>query len=318
MQEVLSGKRLVKINNHWSKNRAYSINDYWWKAAGTVYMAKNKIENANWDMQIPTVKTLPEEAKLVFHKTSNFPRHKLGLTTFKRKIKEKGADFIVGNFTKYSQPSTTVYTNAYETEDTIYVTQLTSLNLVTFKIEHGIDLSSAVHYTDYELMNVTKEEIFYLDYICGKHSLPIISDDDLNKIVDNKQDRLSITELSTIVEMVKSGDKENINLALKLFAQFNLSSDPTLSWLFLSIFSYKFTGISSVLYTNLKTQFCPLNRPRYYNILNVLQKEIPVDDHETKMITYLLQDYLVVQNLSVKTFMEFKNLGYDLKIENDE
>lgn len=318
MQEVLSGKRLVRISNHWSKTRAYSINDYWWKAAGTVYMAKNKIENANWDMQIPTVKALPEGAKLVFHKTSNFPRHKLGLTTFKRKIKEKGADFIVGNFTKYSQPSTTVYANAYETEDTIYVTQLAPLNLATFKVEHGIDLSHAIHYTDYELMNVSKEEIFYLDYICGKHSLPIISDDDLNKIVDNKQDRLSITELSTIVEMVKSGDKENINLALKLFAQFNLSSDPTLSWLFLSIFSYKFTGISSVLYTNLKTQFCPLNRPRYYSILNVLQKEIPVDDHETEMITYLLQDYLVVQNLSVKIFMEFKNLGYDLKLGNDE
>ena len=174
MQEVLSGKRLVKINNHWNSNRAYSINEYWWKPAGTADMAKNKIENANWDMQIPTVKTLPEEAKLVFHKTSAFPRHKLGLTTFKRKIKEKGADFIVGNFSKCSQSSTTVYTNAYETEDTIYVTQLASLNLVAFKIEYGVDLSSAIHYTDYELLNVTKENQFYLDYICGKHSLPVI------------------------------------------------------------------------------------------------------------------------------------------------
>mgnify|MGYP002518635168 CR=1 FL=1 len=97
MQEVLSGKRIIRINNHWSNNRTYSTNDYWWKPADSVYMAKNKIENANWDTQIPTVKTLPEEAKLVFHKTSKFPRHKLGLTTFKRKIKEKGADFIVDN-----------------------------------------------------------------------------------------------------------------------------------------------------------------------------------------------------------------------------
>ena len=296
----------------------YSTNNYWWKPVGTVYMAKNKIENANWDMQIPTVKTLPEEAKLVFHKTSTFPRHKLGLTTFKRKIKEKGADFIVGNFRKTQASNTDKYANAYETETVIYITQIPMISLDVFKVEMGIDLSSATHYTDYELMFVTKENQFYLDYICGKHSLPVISDDDLNAIVDNKQERLSITELSTIMEMVKSKDKENVNLALKLFAQFNLSADPTLSWLFLSIFSQNFAGISSVLYTNLKKQFAPQSRAWYWSILNTLTKKTPKDDHETELITYLLQDYLTVSNLSVKTFLEFKNLGYDLKLENDE
>ena len=318
MQEVLSGKRIVRINSHWNNNRTYSTNDYWWKAAGTVYMAKNKIENANWDMEVPTVKTLPEEAKLVFHKTSNFPRHKLGLTTFKRKIKEKGADFIVGNFSKVRASDIDTYANAYETENTIYVTQIPMLSIDVFYAEMGIDLSNAMHYTDYELMTVTKENQFYIDYICGKHTLSVISDDDLNAIVDNKQERLSVTELSTIMEMVKSRDKENANLALKLFAQFNLSADPTLSWLFLSIFCRNFAGINSVLYTNLKNQFEPLTRPYYYHILNAMQKRQPIDEHEIELITYLLQDYLDVQNLSIKTFLEFKNLGYDLKLENDE
>lgn len=318
MQEVLSGKRIVKINNHWSNSRTYSTNDYWWKPADSVYMAKNKIENANWDMQIPTVKTLPEEAKLVFHKTSKFPRHKLGLTTFKRKIKEKGADFIVGNFSKTRASDVDTYANAYETEDVIYVTQLQMLSIDVFYAETGIDLSDAIYYTDYELLSVTKENQFYIDYICGKHSLPVILDDDLNAIVDNKQERLSITELSTIMEMVKSRDKENANLALKLFAQFNLSADPTLSWLFLSVYSQYFTGISSVLYTNLKKQFDPQKRAWYWSILNTLAKNTPRDEHETELITYLLQDYLTVSNLSVKTFLEFKNLGYDLKMENNE
>ena len=318
MQEVLSGKRIVRIENHRSSSRTYSTNEHWWKPADSVYMAKNKIENANWDMQIPTVKNLPEEAKLVFHKTSKFPRHKLGLTTFKRKIKEKGADFIVGNFSKILVSNTDTYANAYETETTIYITQLSTLSIDVFYAEMGIDLSSATHYTDYELISVTKKKQFYIDYICGKHSLPVISDNDLNAIVDNKQERLSITELSTIVEMVKSRDKENINLALKLFAQFNLSADPTLSWLFLSIHSQYFTGISSVLYTNLKKQFAPQQRSWYWGILSVLTKKTPKDDHERELITYLLQDYLNVQNLSVKTFLEFKNLGYDLKIENNE
>jgi hypothetical protein len=31
-----------------------------------------------------------------------------------------------------------------------------------------------------------------------------------------------------------------------------------------------------------------------------------------------LQDDLTVSNLSVKTFLEFKSLGYDLKLENNE
>lgn len=318
MQEVLSGKRIVKIGNHWSQSRMYSINDYWREAASTVYIAKNKIENANWGMEIPTVKTLPENAKLVFHKTSNFPRHKLGLTTFKRKIKEKGADYIVGNFSKVRASDIKTYANAYETEDTIYITQKPMLNVDVFYAEIGIDLSNAIHYTDYELLNVTKENQFYLDYICGKHSLPVISDDDLNMIVDNKQERISITELSTVVEMVESRDRENANLALKLFAQFNLSADPTFAWLFLSIFSRNFAGISSVLYTNLKKQFNPLGRNFYWHILNTLSKKTPIDNHETELITYLLQDYLDVQNFSVKTFLEFKNLGYDLKLGNNE
>ena len=140
----------------------------------------------------------------------------------------------------------------------------------------------------------------------------------MNTIIDNKQERLSVTELSTIMEMVKSRDKENVNLALKLFAQFNLSADPTLSWLFLSIYSQSFTGISSVLYTNLKKQFDPMKRPWYWSILNTLSKRVPNDKHERELITYLLQDYLTVSNLSVKTFLEFKNLGYDLELENDE
>lgn len=318
MQEFLSGKRIIAINNHWSSSRTYTTSEYWYCRANTVYMAKDKIQNANWDMQIPTVNTLPEEAKLVFHKTSSFPRHKLGLTTFKRKVKEKGADFIVGNFKKVKSTDSVTYSNAYETENEIYITQLSTINLDLLYKECYIDLSSAAHYTNYEVFIVEKEQIFYIDYICGKHSLPVISDNDLNTIVDNKQERLSVTELSTIMEMVKSRDKENVNLALKLFAQFNLSSDPTLSWLFLSIYSQHFAGINSVLYTNLKKQFNPQSRAYYWGILNSLSKEKPKDDHETELITHLLQDYLTVSNLSVKTFLEFKNLGYDLKLENDE
>ena len=318
MQEFLSKKEIIKITDYWNpRAKIYTIND-WWSTNGYTYVAKSKLENPNWNTQISTVKTLPNNAKLVFHSTSKFPRYKLGLTTFKRKIKEKGADFIVGNIQTLPNANIIKYTHAFETDTKLYVTQLATIDLNILYTECKIDLSTAKHYTDYELIFANKEHLFYLDYITGKHSLPVISDDDLNKIIDNNQERLSITELSTITEMIKSRDRENVNLALKLFAQFNLSADPTFSWLFLSIFSHNFTGISSVLYTNLKMQFKPLTRPWCYSILNMLAKRTPLDDHETELITYLLQGYLNVQNLSIKTFLEFKNLGYDLKIENDE
>ena len=319
MREFLSKKEIIKISDYWNpRSKQYTINDWWWRGTSYYCVAKDKLENPNWAMQIPTVKTLPDNAKLVFHSTSKFPRHKLGLTTFKRKIKEKGADFIVGNFKSIPHTNITSYTHAYETDTKLYVTQLTTIDLNTLNVEYGIDLSTAKHYTDYEMITAEKEHLFYLDYITGKHSLPIISDDDLNKIIDGNQERLSITELSTIVEMVKSRDKENVNLALKLFAQFNLSADPTFSWLFLSIFSRNFSGISSVLYTNLKNQFTPIKNGWYYYILEGLKHRTPMDDHETELISYLLKDYLVVQNLSVKTFMEFRNLGYDIELENNE
>lgn len=319
MHEFLSGKEIIKITDHWNPRvRSYTINDWWYRSTGLAYVAKDKLDNANWTMQVPTVKTLPDNAKLVFHSTSKFPRHKLGLTTFKRKIKEKGADFIVGNFKSIPHTSITSYTHAYETDTKLYVTQLTTIDFNVFRAECGVDLSTAKHYTNYEIIDAEKEHLFYLDYITGKHSLPIISDDDLNKIIDGNQERLSITELSTIVEMIKSRDRENVNLALKLFAQFNLSADPTFSWLFLSIFSRNFSGISSVLYTNLKNQFVPIKNSWYHHILYGLKQRAPMDDHETELISYLLKDYLVVQNLSVKTFMEFRNLGYDIELENNE
>lgn len=318
MQEVLSGKRIIKISDYWNpRSRQYTIND-WWSTNGYTYVAKSKLENPNWNTQISTVKTLPNNAKLVFHSTSKFPRHKLGLTTFKRKIKEKGADFIVGNIQTLPNANIIKYTHAFETDTKLYVTQLATIDLNILYAECKIDLSTAKHYTDYELIFASKEHLFYLDYITGKHSLPVISDDDLNKIIDGNQERLSITELSTIVEMVKSRDKENVNLALKLFAQFNLSADPTFSWLFLSIFSRNFSGISSVLYTNLKNQFVPIKNSWYHHILYGLKQRTPMDDHETELISYLLKDYLVVQNLSIKTFMEFRNLGYDIELENNE
>ena len=320
MLESITGKRIIRIEEHWSSSRNYVLREYWWISQGEHIYAQNKMTNLNWNNTVNIVNTIPEEAKLVFHKTSKFPRHKLGLTTFKRKIKEKGADFMVANFTVTTKDKVvTVYPHAWETDTTIYITHIQNINHAILDVEFPeLQLKNAAYYVDYPIIKATDEQMFYIEYLCGKYSLPIISDDDLNKIVDNKQERISIDEVNTLIELAKSMDKENANLALKLFAQFNLSADPIFAWMFLSIYSRYFYGINSVLYTNLRKQFDPIRNCWVGDILRKLKKETPVDDHEKDLIKRLLDDYLVVNNMSIATYLEFKNLGYNLNIEEYE
>ena len=316
MFEQISKKRILRIDESWSRTRRYQTGNYWWVPKGSNVFAEDKIENLNWDNTINIVKTLPDNAKLYFHKTSKFPRHKLELTSYKRKIKESAADYIVGNFRTTARATlTTTYKHAWESDTCIFITYLDNIDYDTFQVEHGLDLRLFKHYENYKMLTLDAEDEFYIEFLCGKHSIPIIFDKDFNNLVDNKLERLSIEEVKTLTELIKSNDKENINLALKLFAQFNLSADSLFSYLFLSIHNRSFTGISSVLYTNLKKQFNP-NRYTWYNsILSFLKTNQPKDDHEKELITYLLKDYLVEARISVNTFMEFKNLGYELELE---
>lgn len=316
MFEQISGKPIRKIEEAWVKNYKYRTSNYWWVPKGSKVFAENKIENLNWNAQVNSVSTLPDNAKLYFHKTSKFPRHKLELTTYKRKIKESASDFIVCNFKVPVQSTiTTTFKHAWETDNTIYVTFINDVDYNIFLNEINVDLSKAVHYTDYKMLTLNLEEEFYLECLQGNHTLPLILDKDLNNLVDNKLERLTTDEVTTLMELIKSRDKENINLALKLFAQFNLTADPLFSHLFLSIYARSFVGISSVLYTNLKKQFQPHAHCWYMYVLNQLKNNQPKDDGEKALLTHLLKDYLVNERLSINTFMEFKNLGYELDME---
>lgn len=316
MLETISNKRIFRIDESWQRNKKYQLINYWWMPKGSNVYAENKIENLNWNTQIKTVTQLQNDAKLYFHKTSKFPRHKLELTTYKRKIKESAADYVVANFTINTQRTlTTTYKHAWESDDFIYITYLDNVDYNIFNSELGIDLSTLTHYADYKMLSLAAEDEFYIECLCGKHTLPIILDKDLNKLVDNNLERLTTGEVTTLTELIKSRDKENINLALKLFAQFNLTADPLFSHLFLSIYARSFTGINSVLYTNLKKQFNPHTHCWYMYVLNMLKNNQPKDDEEKVLITHLLRDYLVNERLSVNTFMEFKNLGYELDME---
>lgn len=313
MREFISNKAIATIQPSWNRSKVYAVNfnNYWHR--DEIMIAANKLE-VDWNKEPLEVTTLPENAKLFFHSTSKFPRHKLELTTYKRKIKESGCDYIVGNFAK-PNTRTRTWNHAWETEDMIFVSYMDSISIDVLQQEFEYDLHHATHYTDYQIYHVNKEELFYIDLITGKHSKPVISDSNLNTMVDNKLDRLNMEEVETLIQLIKSRDKENINLGLKLFAQFNLSSDPTFAWLFLTLHVRYFSGISSVLYTNLKKRFDPAKSAWYWSILNKLENNPPKDDHEKELITYLLKGWIQLESLSMGTYMRFKEYGYDLNLE---
>lgn len=313
MREFISNKAIVIITPSWNRNKIYAVSYNHFTNRSELIIAGNKLE-VDWNKEPLEVNTLPENAKLFFHSTSKFPRHKLELTTYKRKIKESGCDYIVGNFTK-PNTRTREWNHAWETEDTIFVTYMDVVNIDVLQQELGYDLHNAIHYTEYPTYHINKEEMFYIDLITGKYSKPVISDANLNILIDNKLERLTIDEVETLTQLIKSRDKENVNLGLKLFAQFNLASDPTFAWMFLTINANYFNGINSVLYTNLKKRFDPAKYSRYWSILNKLEKTPPKDDHEKELINYLLKDWIRLESLSMSVYLEFKKHGYDLKLE---
>ena len=313
MSEYISNKKIVEIHSSWSRHSVYMTSE---RTSYAYLVAENKLGNIDWSKSLNEVTTLPDNAKLYFHKTSKFPRHKLELTSYKRKIKETTADYMIANYNKIKQTDSRFnFEHAWETDDTIYVSYLT-VDLNVFKTEHNVDLTNVPHYTNYRIYDINFETLFYIECLLGKHSLPIITDKHLNDLVDAKLDRITVDEFDTLDELIRSRDKENINLALKLFAQFNLSADPTFSWMFLSTNYRSFSGINSVLYTNLKKRFQPATHLWYNVVISKLTHNKPKDEQEKELITYLLRKWLLKQNYSINMWLEFKKLGYDLKVED--
>lgn len=147
---------------------------------------------------------------------------------------------------------------------------------------------------NYEILALNKEQILTLEYMQGLHTTPLISDEQLNKAVDGKTDKMTPDDLNSIIELIVSKDSENVGLGIKLFTQFNLSAMPLFTRLFLMMFN----GIiattrasTSVVYKNLVT----LYPPQYLsdNTIIRLFEALPIaDDEEKALVTILLKRYI--------------------------
>ena len=150
---------------------------------------------------ISTVDSIPENAKLIFHSTSKFPRHKLEITTFKRKIKENLADYLVGNSKNIDLRSRIGSKRAFIFDTCIIMTwdeKVTLEELKKLKILKDKEFIEVVE--NYHVVLLNNEQVLTLEYLQGMHTIPLISDEQLNRVVDGKTDKMTEKDLDSIID----------------------------------------------------------------------------------------------------------------------
>lgn len=95
MLEETTGKLIMTAAYYGWKDKHLYVDNF--REYKEKFFCRNNLKNVNRKKKIPTVQVIPDNAKLIFHSTSKFPRHKLAITNYQRKIKEALADYMVGN-----------------------------------------------------------------------------------------------------------------------------------------------------------------------------------------------------------------------------
>lgn len=295
MKELTTNKEITCVYLYNRGANAYLRSSYrgYYCESGHVCVTEDYIKDVDLNKTIPTATIIPEKAKLVFHSTSKFPRHKLQITTFQRKIKENLADFMIGNAKALTSSNYTNYIKAFISENFIFVTHDSDVTIDLIKKSYSNTISETfVIKNNYKILTIDKEQLLYIEYMKGLHTLPLISDDQLNNIVDSKNDKITEDEVDGVIDLLKSRNSENIELGIKLFSQFNLGAMPLFANLFMTLFQNEMRGIrTSVSYKNLLLRFPPSYK-NDYNIKRLFEKHPISDEQEKVLVTKLLKMYI--------------------------
>ena len=307
MRELTTNRAIYRIYSRtWARTKELGMYNESTYKDSNVYIDKKVVDKVDLTKPLNRVSTLPENAKLIFHSTSKFPRHKLELSSYKRKIKENLADYMVGNADSINLLQQTYkYVRAFVTENIIYVTQDDTITkeamLKTWPELKIIDVLD-----DYAVVWFTKEQYLYYEYMQGLHTLPIISDEDMNKLIDAKNERITEDVLDSLIDLMTSKSEENIVLGVKLFTQFNLSATPCLTNMFLMMYNdyiIKTNATSSVLYKNLVATYPPKWKSKH-NIDKLLEMGF-VDDEEKILVSKLVLNFFEPE---IKKLIEDANI----------
>lgn len=166
------------------------------------------------------VETLDDNVKLLFDKGSDFPRVKLQNTSFKRCIKESKADVIV-------VPK--IETGHYWVRDKFSLLKLDdqfAYDDWNLRADYKQVLSDS--FNNIELLYQGKATLYtskydwVIKYVNGEYTKPFIYDTDLDVIVNKAGEELTEDVINSVIDMLKSPDKETNKLGLVTLSGFNI------------------------------------------------------------------------------------------------
>ena len=215
--------------NNNTRNTSYPVfREYSWDIRGYCLYPKTDISVIEKTYR---VKTINPDSKLFFDSGSGFPRFKLGLTSNKRCIKTTKADFIVtsGSTDKQQSYDSNVYV-VIEANDSIYMVEECEFkgyfnnSVAVFSnavSKYEVLKDPKVIYTGL-LYGYDKDAVYLGKYSDGTYTLPYITDNDLDKIVNNMCPEPTYDEILSIVDMLNSEDAATSQLGVKMLEGYNI------------------------------------------------------------------------------------------------
>lgn len=179
------------------------------------------------------------KAKLYFTSTSKFPRFKLTDTDYKRCIKLEKADTIVMNmFESWEFDNFEVV--LYETSDVIYCTVKNACKYWKNKWQDEFNkIGVEAYLSKYKLKDPACTKCYegpavitsLKNTVCVEELMEdlysnIVTDDDLDKMININFDKLTSDDVKAITDMLDSTDKSVQALGLKMLCGYNINETP--------------------------------------------------------------------------------------------
>lgn len=237
---------------------------------------------------------LNDNIKLLFDKGSDFPRVKLQNTSFKRCIKESKADVIV--------------VPKVELRD-----YLVRNNFSLLKLDDQLACSEWNLRSDYKQVlsdNFSNIELLYqgqatiytskydwvVKYVNGEYTKPFIYDTDLDVITNKAGEELTEDTINSVIDMLKSPDKETNKLGLVTLSGFNIEPyKNTIRFILETYSNWKTIQGKGVLIENLANSLnvsTSIRIDKRYVINNVFQNPIS-SNKDGEMINKLVIPVLI-------------------------
>lgn len=233
--------------------------------------------------------SVPKSGKLYFHKSAKFPRNILTNTNFERKIALENADYMVVG--KQTPVKSGVYV-IFETDSAIYITDGRYYDSDLEEVVKILGDNAKLIYTGYVSVYRPGSQDLLLQQYFPK---PLILDEDLLKEVNSQiASPLDVNSVEQIIQLLRSSDRTNVGLGLKLLATSDFHKHPfTATTILLQNTAWNYTKEKHQVHVEamLKTLKISNIRRNYYRILRN-----PNIYTEITGFTFTDEDLLLVNN----------------------